>query len=229
MFVPQKRILRNEKMKEEITEQKLGAVLWDIVESFKPNDEDCPYSFLDITKNLKRTELIDLTQLPPNSFLYVHGSHTRASYWLLRLNEEKGQRVVDVWRDLDTNGLRAPIDKIISVEIKGSDEKTLWIVERGIIRQGFNMAFQYLKLALGALNFLPALNFHFFTPFADNGVGFSGNDDYLHPIFLQNIDAHSITAAALDHFFSMLIDINFAVGHYTIKVTSQQFNSGKFF
>jgi len=132
-------------MKEEITEQKLGAVLWDIVESFKPNDEDCPYSFLDITKNLKRTELIDLTQLPPNSFLYVHGSHTRASYWLLRLNEEKGQRVVDVWRDLDTNGLRAPIDKIISVEIKGSDEKTLWIVERGIIRQGFNMAFPYFS------------------------------------------------------------------------------------
>jgi hypothetical protein len=133
-------------MKEEIRElSKLNRIIADIVDSFQPNRVVSPYPddtylFSSTKVKLRPVEEIDLSNSPLETRFYVHGQHSRASYWLGRLFEQDGQRQVDVWRNLDCDGLRATIDKVISVAIK---DGPLWIVEKGILRKGLNSAFPY--------------------------------------------------------------------------------------
>ena len=132
-------------MKEELRELgQLHRVLGDIVESFQLNRVVSPYpenTYLASSKvKLRPVEEIDLSNSPLETLFYVSGQHNRASYWLLKLFEQDGQRQVDVWRNLDCDGLRGPADKIISVTIK---DGPIWVVERGILRKNLNSAFPY--------------------------------------------------------------------------------------
>ncbi len=134
-------------MRQEIqTREELGMMLGDIVDSFTLNNKLSPFypaKYLPNELKLKEVDVVDLFSLPINSLIYVHGQHNRASYWLLRLSEKDGQREVDIWRNLDSDGLHGGIDKMIAVDIQESDGKIKWIMDKGILRKGANMAFPY--------------------------------------------------------------------------------------
>ncbi len=133
-------------MKEEIKEiGKLHEILDDVVDSFKPNDETTPHRYVELQRHLRDVESVDLSELSSGSLLYVCGRHTGASHWLLRVSDKDGQKIVDMWRDLDTNGVSASIDKIIAVDIQGKGEDAQWIVDRGVIRRGANIAYPYFS------------------------------------------------------------------------------------
>lgn len=102
------------------------AYIAKVLGSFSPNSEISPVR--DEKLSLDRFDFIDLNDQEPGALIFLRGRHSGADY-RLRVNQN---RTVDIWRDIGTNGLKAPLECIVSWV--GSPEGSK--IEEGLVRAG---------------------------------------------------------------------------------------------
>lgn len=96
-----------------------------VLETFNPNREVSPVR--DENLPIERAEFVELHKEKPGTVIFVRGRHAGADY---RIKINDGD--LEVWRNSDANGLRCPLESIVSWQ--GSAEGVK--VEEGIIRAG---------------------------------------------------------------------------------------------
>ena len=87
--------------------QEFYAYMNRIRESFSPNREyESPR--LDQSRKFKQVDRIDLRELPHRAVVFLKGAHQGEDY-RIRVNDGES---IDIWRNIDANGLTAPLESI---------------------------------------------------------------------------------------------------------------------
>src|SRR3989344_1026890 len=105
-----------------------------VLKTFIPNEEISPRR--DESLQWKQVDLVELGKQKPGTILFLRGQHAGADY-RIRINE----RDLDVWRNTDANGLRGPLESIVSWQGLPDGVK----VEEGVIRTGDYSLMPYFR------------------------------------------------------------------------------------
>jgi hypothetical protein len=112
--------------------QEFYAYMNKIRESFSPNQEyESPR--LNQSREFRQVDRIDLRELPQRAVVFLKGAHQGEDY-RIRLTDGKN---IDIWRNIDANGLTAPLESIASTEG--------FIFEEGIIVKRKQLVVPYFR------------------------------------------------------------------------------------
>ncbi len=113
--------------------KELYEYLHRVQESFLPNQEYISPE-LDENRECHKVDRVDLRELPDKSTVFIRGVSFGADY-RIRVDDTTQGRKVNIWRNMDANGLTAPLESIVSmvdgltfeegVIIKGNSQLTM--------------------------------------------------------------------------------------------------------
>jgi len=83
-----------------------------IRESYSPNQE-YKSPTLDKQRPFEQADRVDLKALPDKAVVFLKGAHLGEDY-RLRVDISKDGREINIWRNIDANGLTAPLESIAS-------------------------------------------------------------------------------------------------------------------
>lgn len=119
--------------------------LAELMSSFKPNNEYGAPKY--DARKVQHLDMVDLSQSVAGSIVFAAGHHGSASY-VLRVDDAKQGRIVNIWRDPDANGFVAPIESMVSyVRPKFVEDIAAEIdeYETGVIRLKSHFTMPYFR------------------------------------------------------------------------------------
>ena len=100
-------------MKRKLSVEEFGEYMRQIQDSFLPNDE---YGSPELDRNREyhQPDRVDLRELPDKSVVFIRGRSAGADY-RIRVDDTDEGRNVNIWRNIQANGLVGPLESVVSM------------------------------------------------------------------------------------------------------------------
>ena len=114
--------------------EKFRRYVVSLQDRFLPNNEASPTR--DKNRPWESVDVINLYEQESGTIIFLKGNHFGADY-RIRVNGDD----LEIWREIERNGLKGPIDSIVSWEEYPNGAK----IEQGLIRKGSRCLMPYFS------------------------------------------------------------------------------------